>query len=229
VRTTWRLAAPLAGSAALGAVLWFVPSGNHSDGGERPSVTDSTLTRWDDEPPQTGHAKTDEPSAGRANIARAAPSQVDAGRPVALTLPSGTTMAIDESATGRDGALQIPADVKRAGWWDGSSRLGDPFGSIVVAAHVDSFTQGLGRIVELLGMNEGDVVEVRSRHLEQRFVVVSARLVPKAAVTARSSIYAPTGDSRLVLITCGGAYDPDTGYAENMVVVAEPAAPPSAR
>ena len=90
---------------------------------------------------------------GRANVAHAAPSQVLAGRPVALTLPSGTTMAIDATATGPDGALAIPADVNRAGWWDGGSRIGDPFGAVVVAAHVDSFTQGLGRFVELLGIS----------------------------------------------------------------------------
>lgn len=138
-------------------------------------------------------------------------------------------MAIDATATGPDGALEIPADVERAGWWDGSSRLGDPFGSVVVAAHVDSFTQGLGRFVELLGMKPGDVVSLRSRHLEQRFVVTSAHLVPKTAVTATSPLYDVSGRPRLVLITCGGDYSPETGYADNMVVVARPTGPLESR
>ena len=59
-------------------------------------------------------------------------------------------MRIDASATAADGELAIPTDVDRAGWWDGSSRIGDPFGGIVVAAHIDSFDQGLGRFAELL-------------------------------------------------------------------------------
>jgi hypothetical protein len=136
-------------------------------------------------------------------------------------------MPVDSSATSRGGALEIPADVRRAGWWNGSSRLGDPFGSIVLAAHVDSFTQGLGRFAEVLGMEPGDVVDVRSLHLVQRFVVTSAHLVPKAEVSSTSPLYAATGPPRLVLLTCGGDYEHATGYADNMVVVAEPIAPPA--
>ncbi|WP_127571392.1 class F sortase [Georgenia faecalis] len=39
------------------------------------------------------------------------------------------------------------------------------------------------------------------------------------------ALFATDGDHRLVLITCGGAFDERSGqYAENIVVVAEPAA-----
>ncbi|MGI8434734.1 MAG: class F sortase [Nocardioidaceae bacterium] len=137
-----------------------------------------------------------------------------------VELPSGTRVPIDETATGSDGTLAIPPDIDRAGWWDGSSRLGDPFGSIVVAAHVDSFTQGLGRFVELLDMHHGDVVTLRSTSASQRFRVTSANLVPRSRVTNRSTIYSVSGQTRLVLLTCGGNYDPSSGYADNMVVVA---------
>jgi Sortase domain len=219
-----RLVAGLAVATGLVAVAWLIASGDDSNGAEprSPSTTSAAQRSPSTSPSTTG-------SPGRAGVAHPAPSQIDAGRPVALTLPSGTTMAIDASATGTDGALQIPVDVERAGWWDGSSRLGDPFGSVVVAAHVDSFTQGLGRFVELLGMQPGDVITVRSRHLEQRFVVTTAHLVPRADVTATSGLYAARGKPRLVLITCGGDYSPDSGYADNMVVVARPIAPPASR
>jgi hypothetical protein len=138
-------------------------------------------------------------------------------------------MAVDATATGPDGFLEIPADVRRAGWWDGSSRIGDPFGSIVLAAHVDSFSQGLGRFVEVLAMHRGDVITVKSRRLARSYTVVSAGLVPKREVDADAAIYSSTGPPRLVLITCGGDYSPDTGYADNMVVVAEPIGPASER
>lgn len=155
--------------------------------------------------------------------AQPAPSQVDAQRPTALTLPSGTTVHIDASATGADGELEIPSDVNRAGWWDGSSRLGDPFGGIVIAAHVDSFDQGLGRFAELLSVRRGDVVEVSAGGMTQRFRIASAELVPKASVDADSEVFSVQGPSRLVLITCGGAYDPtDGGYQDNLVVIARP-------
>ena len=135
-------------------------------------------------------------------------------------------MAVDASATGADGELIIPTDINRAGWWDGSARLGDPFGSVVVAAHIDSFAQGLGRFVELLEMRPGDVVHVESTRLARDYRVVSARLLPKDSVDRTSTLYSPKGEPRLVLITCGGTYDAaNGGYQDNMVVVAVPAGP----
>ncbi len=132
-------------------------------------------------------------------------------------------MSVRVSATATNGELQIPTDINQAGWWDSGSRLGDPYGAIVVAAHVDSFTQGIGRFAELLTMHRGDVLRLDSRHLSQKFVVVSARLVPKTSINGTSAIYSPQGPPRLVLITCGGAYEPSLGgYQSNMVVVAVP-------
>lgn len=162
------------------------------------------------------------PSSGSARVAEPAPSQVDAQRPTALVLPSGTSVEVDSTATGRDGELAIPENVDRAGWWDGSARLGDPFGAIVVAAHVDSFTQGLGRFAELLSVRRGDRVEVQAGGLTQRFRIESAELVPKSTVRADSDIYRQDGAPRLVLITCAGPYDAATGYRDNLVVIAVP-------
>ncbi len=158
-----------------------------------------------------------------AKVGQAAPSQVDAERPRMITLSSGTKMTVKVSATATTGELKIPTDINQAGWWDGGARLGDPFGAIVVAAHVDSFTQGIGRFAELLSVHPDDALRLDSRHLSQKFRVVSARLVPKTSVTATSSVYSAQGPPRLVLITCGGAYDPSLGgYQSNLVVIAEP-------
>lgn len=181
-------------------------------------------------PGAAGDAPVDAwPSASRvphstpARVGEAAPSQVDAERPQVLTLPSGAKMNVRISATATTGELRIPTDINQAGWWDGGARLGDPFGAIVLAAHVDSFTQGIGRFAELLDVQPGDALRLDSRHLSGRFRVVSARLVPKASVTATSPVYSAQGPPRLVLITCGGAYDPSAGgYQSNMVVLAVP-------
>jgi LPXTG-site transpeptidase (sortase) family protein len=146
---------------------------------------------------------------------------VGSERPVSVTLASGTRMRVRQSATSATGALGIPSDIKQAGWWNGSSKLGDPFGAIVIAAHVDSFRQGLGRFAELLSMKTGDVVRLDSASLTQTFQVISADLVPKTSLSARSGVFSARGQSRLVLITCGGQYDPSRGgYQSNMVVVA---------
>lgn len=164
-----------------------------------------------------------------AHIASPAASQIHPQRPVGIMLPSGAQMRVLPAVTGPTGVLQVPGDVGRAGWWDSSSRIGDPFGSIVVAAHVDSFTQGIGEFAELLDMHPGDEVRLESANLRQRFRVVTAHLEPKTSLAADSRVFAPDGDARLVLITCGGTYDPDLGgYQDNMVVIAIPEDPPAA-
>ncbi len=161
------------------------------------------------------------PSASSpAGVGHEANSQVNAQRPHSLTLPSGTSVAVDTAHTSSGGELMLPADINRAGWWDGGARLGDPFGALVVAAHVDSFDQGLGHFAELLTTQRGDVIRLSSPNLDGRFRVVSAQLVEKSTLSADSDLYSPRGPPRLVLITCGGPYDPDSGYRDNMIVIA---------
>ena len=65
--------------------------------------------------------------------------------------------------TSADGALDVPEDIRVAGWWRGGARLGDPFGSMLIAAHVDSRTQGLGPYVALLSVEPGARFEVTGR------------------------------------------------------------------
>ncbi len=162
-----------------------------------------------------------------ASMAEAAPSQVVAQRPVFVGLPSGARMAVRPAHTSSTGALVVPDDIGKAGWWTGGSRLGDPYGSIVVAAHVDSFTQGVGHFAELLQVSPGDRVRLTSRDLHQQFRVVWAQLVPKSSLADGAGAFTPMGDGRLVLVTCGGAFDPSRdGYQDNMVVVAEPVGAP---
>jgi Sortase domain len=137
-------------------------------------------------------------------------------------------MAIRPAPTSGSGVLLVPDDIGKAGWWTGGSRLGDPYGSIVVAAHVDSFTQGVGQFAELLQIDQGDLVRLTSEDLRQQFRVVWAHLVPKTALADdAAAAFTPVGDGRLVLITCGGAYDPSLGgYQDNMVVIADPVGSP---
>jgi hypothetical protein len=158
-----------------------------------------------------------------AGVGREAGSQMQAQRPVSIELPGGAVMPVEAVATGPRGVLQLSSDIGRAGWWVGSSRLGDPFGATVVAGHVDSFTQGVGPFAALLAARRGDLVRLAGRDLSQRFRVTSVRLVPRASLNAGSPEYSPYGDRRLVLVTCGGPYDATTQrYRDNLVVVAVP-------
>jgi hypothetical protein len=175
-------------------------------------------------PPRRPRASDESPTPAR--VAREAASQVHPEQPTSVALPSRTLVPVTTSATSASGALVLPEDVNRAGWWDGGSKLGDPFGAIVVAAHVDSFTQGLGAFAELLAVEPGDRLRVTTAGLTQEFRVIRADLVPKASLSGDSPLFSPYGEPRLVLITCGGAYDADAGgYQDNRVVIARPSGP----
>jgi Sortase domain len=193
----------------------------------RPHSLRNTHTRGSAEQHLSRHGLAT--SVTPAQVAAPAASQIRSQRPVGITLPNGARMSVLPAVTGPTGTLQVPDDIGRAGWWDGSSRIGDPFGSIVIAAHVDSFTQGIGKFAELLDMHRGDEVRLESTNMSQSFRVESAHLVPKASLAADSRVFAPRGGARLVLITCGGPYDPGLGgYQDNMVVIARPQGLPTA-
>jgi hypothetical protein len=143
-----------------------------------------------------------------------------AERPTGLVLPSGRLVPVERAVTAREGRLEVPDDVRRAGWWPGGPRLGDPFGSTLVAGHVDATRQGLGAFAELLGARPGQRVRLRSRHLEQTFTVRSLRLVPRGRIGAEAAdIYSVRGDRRLTLVTCAPPYLAARGGYQNLAVV----------
>jgi hypothetical protein len=162
--------------------------------------------------------------------ARRAPSVAQAQPPRSLTLPSGRTVAIRAVGTTEAGLLDVPADVAVAGWWEGGARLGDPFGSVLVAAHVDSRTQGLGPFAELLEVDRGSRLVLESAGLRQTYDVRSRRLVPQGSLVDDSWLFDASGATRLTLVTCAPPYVPSRGGYQNLAVVtAVPLGPPEAR
>lgn len=141
-----------------------------------------------------------------------------------MRLPSGTTVAVRTASTGRRGLLRVPRDVRAAGWWDGGARIGDAYGAVVIAGHVDSVRQGVGPFAELLRARAGDRITVTGAATSQRFVVEAVDLVPKIGLSAREQTFAAEGPLRLVLITCAGPFLPaQGGYQDLAVITALPA------
>jgi len=139
--------------------------------------------------------------------------------PSGIRLPNGRRIEVRAVGTTRNGLLDVPPDIRVAGWWSGGSRLGDPFGSSLIAAHVDSRTQGLGPFASLLVVRAGDRVRVSSRGLQQTFEVTSLRLRPRGALGPGSWLHSPAGPRRLTLVTCAGPYDPARGGYQNLAVI----------
>jgi hypothetical protein len=165
-----------------------------------------------------------------APAARRAASAVVPERPTSARLPSGTVVAILPASTTASGRLDVPADIETAGWWRGGSRIGDPFGSILIAGHVDSVTQGLGPSAQLLTVRAGDRVVLGSVHLRQIFEVDSLRLIPQGSLMNQQWLFAPSGRRRLTLVTCAPPYNRARGGYQNLAVVtALPVSEPTRR
>jgi hypothetical protein len=184
-------------------------------------------------PPATARA----PGTGRrpgALLARLLPTASVAGdiragpavfAPTRVVLPDGTSAPVVPVGLHDDGSLVIPDDVRTVGWWTGGSKAGEPYGSVVLAGHVDSATRGIGVFAALRHVSPRQVVSLDGGALRARYQVVSATQVPQARISKDAGIFALDGAPRLVLITCGGPFDPVRHrYQDNLVVVATPLA-----
>jgi LPXTG-site transpeptidase (sortase) family protein len=173
-------------------------------------------------PPPSGETPTDEPSVAPALEDEPAASQRVEFIPQRLTLPGKGSAAVLPAIT-VDGLLKVPENVQHVGWWDGSAWAGEPFGSTVIAGHVDSATEGIGFFARLLGTKVGDTMTLRADSHRLTYRVTSVRKVAKKALATDSQALKQTGPHRLVLITCTGNYRRDRGgYESNLVVVAKP-------
>ncbi len=120
------------------------------------------------------------------------------------------------------GALAVPKNIDRVGWWRDGAAPGATGGTILLAGHVDSAKRGAGAFYALERARRGDRIELRADDgRTRRWRVTSMREMRKGALPA--SIFTRTGPRRLVLVTCGGPFDEQAGqYRDNIVVTAVP-------
>jgi LPXTG-site transpeptidase (sortase) family protein len=157
-----------------------------------------------------------------ASEARPPASETPRFIPERIDLPGNVSAAIVPVATvGRE--LVVPEDPGRVGWWDGSSYVGDPFGSTVIAGHVDVVDRGLGFFFRLWNVKVGERVVLRTGHLRQAYKITDVRQVARTDLVSDKEVFDIDGPPRLVLITCAGDFRADRGgYSRNLVVVARP-------
>jgi radical SAM-linked protein len=158
-----------------------------------------------------------------ARQASAAPGQQVAFVPSGLRLPNGTRAPVIPVGVAADGALEIPEDPAEVGVWNGGARAGDTLGSLVIAGHVDSRVHGLGVLYELKGVRPGAVIELSDGKRRQRYTVSSTRYVNQQSLATDDEFFRQDVDARLVVITCGGPFDPaKRRYRDNYIVLAIP-------
>jgi hypothetical protein len=154
----------------------------------------------------------------------AAPApEAPAPAPVRVALPDlGIDAPVDAVGVAADGQVQIPDDVDRVGWYRFGPPPGSP-GNAVLAGHVDDAVQGLGALAPLRRVEAGaEMVLTDSSGVVSRWRVASRELIEKEELPL-DALFARGGPPRLVLVTCGGPFDPARrSYEDNVVVVAEP-------
>lgn len=160
-------------------------------------------------------------SASPAHVGRPAASTRITFIPERVILPGGHSAAVRPAST-VDGRLVVPENVHHVGWWDGSASAGDPYGSTVIAGHVDSATGGLGYFYRLLSIKKGERVTVRAGAHRLVYRIVSVRSVHRTALASTSAAFDQSGEHRLVLITCTGTFRPGRGYDRNLLVIGKP-------
>jgi hypothetical protein len=180
--------------------------------------------------PQVGRVPAVQAAAGAAPAVRVAP-QLGTRPPVAmagetpqrLVLPPLRVDApIIPVETLPSGGLAVPDNPEVLGWWQGGAHPGTGQGTVVIDGHVDTAADGPGALFHLRKLRPGDPVVLNTDHGPQRYLIAALRSYPKADLPAE--VFARHGQPRLVIITCGGAFDEKTRqYADNIVAYAVPA------
>lgn len=156
----------------------------------------------------------------------AAPS---VARPISVAVPSiAVASELVRLRRGSDGALEVPRDYAKAGWWEDGVIPGAA-GPAVIVGHVDSERKA-AVFHRLRSVRPGDkIIITRIDRSRATFAVDAVNQYTKAEFPT-AAVYGPTNGSTLRLITCGGRFDRRRqAYSDNLVVFAHLVANEAAR
>lgn len=142
-------------------------------------------------------------------------------RPIAVVIDDVSLWApIRPVGLEPDGQLEIP-DETEVGWYLYGASPGRP-GATVLAAHV-TWNDTIGPFYRLGSLEPGAEVEVTLDDGTVRRYEVVERTMYRKTELPRDRIWRTSGDETLVLITCGGDFNPEIRrYRDNIVVYAVP-------
>jgi hypothetical protein len=233
----FQLTLPLTAVAGIalivhGASGWSRPSGVNA--GTVPHTRVPVATESPSWHPQDARTVAPGSTDLTPELTPSAPTASAAGNPIGtnpvpirlvrLEIPAlGVSAAVVDVGVAADSQLEIPADPRTLGRWAGGAEPGEPYGSTVVVGHVDT-AQRDGALFALHRMHLGDhLVAVGSDGRRVTYRVVASREVAKAKLATTLDPFRQDVQARLVVVTCGGRFDPvHRHYADNVVVFAVP-------
>ncbi len=179
-----------------------------------PTASSSPATKGSSRPAAKKSAPAQQ-KASRSRLGRLLP----ASNPVALEIPSigvKSTNFVDLEVA-KDGTLAVPGSADEVGFYTGGPTPGQ-FGPAVLGAHVDS-KKGPGIFYNLGAVKPGDKVHVtREDRSRVTFVVDKVEVHPKDKFPTEAVYRGDFDQAEIRLVTCGGPFDRDKGYLDNVVV-----------
>ncbi|WOI59517.1 class F sortase [Streptomyces fradiae] len=141
--------------------------------------------------------------------------------PVRVRIPRvGVDAPVMRLGLAGDGSLEVPpaGDRNLAGWYEGGAAPGAR-GTAIMAGHVDN-EKGPAVFYALGALRKGDRLEVARADGRTAVFTVDAVEVYDNDDFPDEKVYGPSDRAELRVITCGGAFAPDTGYQGNVVAYA---------
>jgi hypothetical protein len=134
---------------------------------------------------------------------------------------AGVTAPVVAVGVDTTGQMALPPDPKEAGWYRFSAAPSSQEGTTVLAAHVDAVGYGIGPFAHLVDMPKGTRITITDTAGRRTvYTVDSVSLLTKTAIPW-ANIFTDTGAHRLVLVTCGGAFDYQSHhYLSNLIITA---------
>lgn len=160
---------------------------------------------------------TGDPAAAAPTEAGVQPTEDRPAPPARIQIPDvGVDTTIVPVAATDDG-IEVPP-VYEAGWFDGGPRPSEP-GRAIMLGHLDSLS-GPAAFTELPQARPGsEVIVTDQAGLTHTFRILRTLEIAKASFPSEE-VYGMTRRPGLALITCGGKFDPGTGYENNVIVFA---------
>ncbi len=133
----------------------------------------------------------------------------------------GVDASVEQVGKTADGAMATPKALSNLGWYSLGQKPGSS-GNAVFAGHVNNALGLPGVFKELSDIQRSDRVEVRGEDGVTLVYEVESIAVYKEQEAPLEEIFATQGASKIVLITCEGAWDEVTRtFDKRLVVIAK--------
>jgi hypothetical protein len=164
------------------------------------------------------------PKVNQGRPAQVSGPVMSRSEPVSLSIPAinvqSTLLHLGQTA---QGSLQVPPpgpNYNRAAWYRLSPTPGE-LGPAILVGHIDSAKEGPSVFFRLGAMKKHDTVRVTRADGKVAVFSVDSVLRFSKQKFPRELVYGNTDHAALRIITCGGAFDRDSGsYLDNTIVLA---------